>query len=184
MSNARAVEQLKRIAKAVGPSARKELTLRILLAASEEVRTQVQLGFRQSVDPDGKPWAPLVSRKGQILRLTGRLASSFTARPVPPGRVEAGTNVSYAVFHQQGTKGRSKAFSRDQAVDKRGAFTKETGKGKRKATGKRRLNFRAGGGAIPARRMLPGATLSPQWERALRNAINKSFLRFWKELSA
>ena len=68
-----------------------------------EALSLVQQGFRNSTAPDGSPWAPLKRRHGKPLRNTGRLGSSFTVNSVPAG-FRVGTNVSYAGFHQAGTK--------------------------------------------------------------------------------
>jgi phage virion morphogenesis protein len=65
------------------------------------LKTYVQLGFRQSQDPYGRPWAPLKSRKGQPLKDTGRLAASITDQ-VTDDSVTVGTNVQYAAPHQFG----------------------------------------------------------------------------------
>ena len=79
------------------------LKARLLKAAAAEALTQVKLGFRAQQDPSGKPWKPLKSRKGMILRKTSRMANSFTARPTDSGFV-IGSNVTYSPFHQDGTR--------------------------------------------------------------------------------
>lgn len=75
----------------------------VLDAIAAEALTQVQLGFRESRDPDGSTWAPLKSRIGQPLRKTGRLNRSFTSR-VMGQTVRVGTNVGYSRYHQHGTR--------------------------------------------------------------------------------
>jgi phage virion morphogenesis protein len=73
--------------------------------------SNVQQRFIDQRAPDGQPWAPLspvtLSRRrgggGQILRDTGRLASSISYR-VAGGAVELGSNVEYAGMHQYGAR--------------------------------------------------------------------------------
>lgn len=60
-----------------------------------------QLGFRQSVSPDGSRWLPLKIRKGQPLRDTGRLRNSIEY-DADDDQVEVGTNIKYAKIHQFG----------------------------------------------------------------------------------
>ena len=63
----------------------------------------VMKGFRESRDPYGKKWAPIKHRKGRPLLDTGRLRSSFFGLVQGDG-FKLGTRVSYAGFHQNGTK--------------------------------------------------------------------------------
>lgn len=81
----------------------------------------VQMGFRNSVDPDGNAWAPLKHRNGKPLLDTGRLRSSFSAQSDWAG-FTIGTNVSYAKFHQYGTSGRKKASTQRRFTGAGGAF--------------------------------------------------------------
>lgn len=70
------------------------------LVAAEAI-TQVQLGFRESRDPYGKPWAPLTSRPGKPLLNTARLRNSFTY-DLMPNAIRIGTNFPFASVHQRG----------------------------------------------------------------------------------
>lgn len=65
---------------------------------------RVDLEFVDSVDPYGRPWAPLKVREGQPLVDTGRLAASYDKR-VEPLSLAIGTNVEYASTHQFGREG-------------------------------------------------------------------------------
>jgi phage virion morphogenesis protein len=98
-------EELRRLREQLqaGTGSSGALKARLLKAAAAEARTQVAIGFRDGVDPTGAPWQPLKKRAGKILRKTGRLANSFTARPTDSGFV-VGTNTDYATYHQQGTR--------------------------------------------------------------------------------
>lgn len=126
--------------------------------------TEVQLGFRKAVDPYGNPWAPLAKKRkrqgkkkrgDKILRDTGRLANSINVSS-DGNSAKVGTNVEYAAYHQYGTGGH-KASTRVQAVDKSGRFKEKDAFGKRKTgiVGIKLLEFKEGGGKIPARPFLP-----------------------------
>lgn len=78
-----------------------ELSRQIVKALGAEALAQVQLGFREERDPDGKPWAPLKRRVGRILSKTGRLRRSFSMKFHASG-FRIGTNVKYAKHHQFG----------------------------------------------------------------------------------
>lgn len=153
--------KLEALRAAIRSAAAGGLRERLLKAAAAEAMAQVQLEFRESVDPTGEPWKPLKYRDGMPLRDTGRLANSFSSRPTATGFV-VGTNVSYAAYHQYGTKGRKR--SRAQAV------------------AKRRLNFQAGHGGIPARPMVPVGGLSPRWQVAIEKAVDGAFKKFLSRL--
>ncbi len=61
--------------------------------------------FADRADPaTGAPWPALKSRTGQALQDTGRLAGSIHPN-FGPDFAEAGTNVVYAEWQQQGTDG-------------------------------------------------------------------------------
>lgn len=76
-----------------------------VIAVAAEVRTLVAMGFRKSVAPDGSKWAPLKERDGKPLVDTANLQNSFTTSvDGGRGRIEVGTSVAYADFHQTGTK--------------------------------------------------------------------------------
>lgn len=148
-----------------------------------EAVTLVQLGFRNGVDPYGVTWAPLKHRNGKPLLDTGRLRSSFSAQPTAKG-FELGTNVTYAKFHQYGTGGRKKASSRTQATGRNGRFMSKAKAGRQRggSVGFRFLNFAAGGGAIPARVMVPTAgNLGPIWSKAFEETATRFFSRLMKK---
>jgi len=172
-------DELNRLKQKVADAARAGLKERVLKAAAAEARTQIALEFRQGVDPDGKPWAPLKFRRGQILRLTGRLANSFTATVTSNG-FRVGTNVEYAHFHQQGTKGH-KAHTRAQAAGKGGKFISKKAAGKAKSGFVRltQLNFKQGGGALPKRPMVPEGQLSARWAAAIDKAVDVAVRNFF-----
>ncbi len=75
---------------------------RVLNAVGQRVKSRIQLGFRNSTDPWGKPWAEIEHRDGKPLVDTGRLRSSITYF-ADSSQVEIGTNVDYAAAHQFGT---------------------------------------------------------------------------------
>lgn len=147
--------------------------------AAEAMVTLVQLGFREERSPDGKAWAARKRKRarnadaGKLLRDTGRLANSITGRSSANSAV-VGTNVKYAPFHQFGTDGHKKDFTRFQATDTAGTFIsrEEAGKKTLKAGGRTRtiasvsvvaLNFKAGNGKIPARPFLPQGSLPAEY---------------------
>ena len=159
---------------------------------AEEGLTQVRLGFRESRDPYGVPWAPLQHRSGKALIKTSRLRNSYTTRPTSKG-FRLGTNVHYAGVHQNGWDGRTGAWSRKQAVDARGKFASTATDGKRDASGRflkrskrkavgfRVLNFQAGRGGIPARPMVPTKSrggLGHIWTKAFHEAAATVFQKF------
>jgi phage gpG-like protein len=107
--------------------------------------------FRDSRDPYGKPWAPLVLRKGKPLLDTGRMRASATLVPLPHG-FEIVIGASYAATHQYGKRGikpvRAKALS-----------WKVRGSSKR---------FFAQSVDIPQRMMIPpGENPGPYWMKAI-----------------
>ena len=63
--------------------------------------TETKQRFRSGTAPDGRPWAP-VKRGGQPLRRSGALRTLITHQATDD-RVEWGTNVGYAPYHQWGT---------------------------------------------------------------------------------
>lgn len=63
--------------------------------------TMVNEGFVSAQDPWGNIWKPLVIRKGQPLRDTGRLKGSINHQ-VRQNYVEVGTNLIYAPLQQFG----------------------------------------------------------------------------------
>lgn len=146
--------------------------------------TEVQLTFRKEQSPDGDKWAPIKGgnrRKGKgkrgnkILRDTGRLANSITGKSAGHD-VIVGTNVEYAPHHQFGTKGHKAASTRQQPVKAGGGFQPFISKAKaaKKKSGSvafRTLNFKEGGGAIPARPFLPLEGLPKAWQDSAARVI-------------
>lgn len=115
----------------------------VLAAIGRQVKTNVQLGFVQGVDPYGRSWAPLKVRQGQPLRDTGRLMGSIDYR-VEQAAVEIGTNVRYAPVHQFGATIRAKT-PRGLIFPVPGGYVR-----------KRRVT-------IPARAFLPTRGLPQSW---------------------
>ena len=71
----------------------------------EDAASKVDFLFKDSIDPYGKPFAPIhhKNRTGQPLRDTGRLQASIAPFIYFDGSgVEVGTNVEYAHIHQFG----------------------------------------------------------------------------------
>lgn len=138
--------------------------------------TQVQLTFRKEQSPAGDKWAPLKSRNGKILRDTGRLANSITGE-ANGETVTVGTNVAYAPHHQFGTNGRKADSTRQQPV-KGAGYSPFISKAKAaKAKGSvafRTLNFKEGGGKIPARPFLPLEGLPSSWRDAVARSLGKT----------
>lgn len=150
--------------------------LQVTKVAGAAALAELKRGFRDSRDPYGDGWAKLKSRKGKPLLDTARLGRSFSVRATPQG-FSIGTNVVYAPFHQYGTAGRRKAASRSVAVGRRGRFLSKAKAGstkRRRAVRFRRLNFKAGGGKIPPRMMLPSRARGlDNWNAAITEAANR-----------
>ena len=153
---------------------------------AQALATEVQLGFRKEQDPDGNKWPALKAkrkRKGKgkrgnkILRDTGRLANSITGRATGNTAV-VGTNVSYGPYHQYGTGGH-KASSRAQPTNKKGRFVakEKAGKVKRGAVAVKLIQFKEGGGKIPARPFLPMATLPESYASEIGYVITQVLKR-------
>ena len=73
----------------------------VMNAIGEIIVASVRRNFRESRAPDGTPWKP-VKRKGRPLVDSGRLRNSV-GYLAGHDRVEVGTGVVYASFHQFGT---------------------------------------------------------------------------------
>lgn len=148
---------------------------RVKVRAAAAALTELQLGFRESRDPYGRPWAPLKYRKGKPLLKTARMRNSFTVRITPTG-FRIGTNVAYAEFHQRGTQGRKAAMTRFMAAGKNGRFISHAKAGARKAgsVSVRALNFKAGTGGIPKRQMVPEGDPGPIWGKAIEGAVART----------
>lgn len=106
------------------------LRQRLLAGAAAEAKRLVQMGFRTETDPDGVPWAPLKGRRGMILRDTGRMANSFTSVATSDG-FRVGSNVEYVKYHQEGTKGLRKSYTRRQNFSANLRFTRNKKKGQK-----------------------------------------------------
>lgn len=165
-----------RLTAAKSPAARHALN-RVLGAAA---LAELQKGFRSSVDPYGSAWLPLKRRKGKPLLDTARMRNSYSASATATG-FRIGTSTAYAPHHQYGTSGRKAASSRSMPTNGRGRFMSHkasSAKKGRKAQGFKRINFQAGGGAIPPRMMLPSAERGlgmwrPPLEAAARRFVSK-----------
>lgn len=77
-----------------------------LTAVGDLELSKTRQRFRNQVDPDFNPWKITIRKildpSAKILRKSGNLFNS-TARQVAGKSVYIGTNLSYAVFHQDGT---------------------------------------------------------------------------------
>lgn len=146
-----------------------ELARKVNANLAEETISLVQEGMARGVDPYGKPYAPLVIRKGQPLRKTGQMKSSWN-RKVGKGGFEVRNAKSYSIFHQEGTG--IYGFKKRRIVPRR----------------KKALRIPAGGGAIyaksvagtPKRRMLPDRGLPKRWRRAYIETINEVFISHFR----
>lgn len=79
----------------------------LLEQCAKTAGNEIENSFIESVDPYGKKWAPLKSRKGRILVNNGDLARSYNAQePAQWTYTQTGfvvqTNVAYAPYHQYG----------------------------------------------------------------------------------
>ncbi|HVZ89634.1 MAG TPA: phage virion morphogenesis protein [Polyangia bacterium] len=136
-------------------------------------------GFRRSSDPYGDKWKSLGYRRGKPLLDTGRLRASFAVEPTGAG-FRIGSVVTYAGYHQYGTRPHSRA-ARVAMQNARGRFmSMQARKVKRKAFEgtERRGGFlvrirehRSNG--IPARPMLPTDSrgLPPKWESVFQRSL-------------
>jgi phage gpG-like protein len=166
----------------------------LMVAASGEARHLVRVGFQSESDPSSDPWQPLVYREGKILRLTGRMANSFTAWPTDKGFV-VGTNVEYAQYHQDGTRGLSKSSAKMRLVGPQGQFV--TAQGKARVTGKdgkkrsKKLGIHGtklvvhvkGSGKIPKRPMVPeGGQLTAKWQEAIDKVVDSKMRKIVRDI--
>lgn len=76
----------------------------VLANVGEEVLELIAEGFAKEQAPSGRSWAPLKVRAGRILQDTGRLRSSFHRKAISSVSVTIGPGVTYARFHQDGTR--------------------------------------------------------------------------------
>lgn len=94
--------QLEKLVQKVAELASEKERTAIAKQLGEASIAQIRLGFRQSRDPYGTPWAPNQWRGGKVLRDTGRLANSYTYQDPSPKGFSVGTNVIYARIHNYG----------------------------------------------------------------------------------
>lgn len=127
-----------------------------------EALAQVQLGFRESRDPYGRPWAPLKLRNGKPLLDTGRMRSSFSYRATR-GSFRIGTNFIGASVHQYGA-----------------TITPKRGKFLRFRAGRRGKFIVAKSVKIPARQMVPEGRLGPIWSKAINATATRFVSRLMK----
>lgn len=108
--------------------------------------------FRDSRDPYGNPWKPLVLRKGKPLLDTGRMRASVTVVPKENG-FELVIGASYAPVHQYGKANIRPVHARMLAWKMRGSSKK----------------FFAKSVSIPQRMMIPPTdNIGPRWDKAIR----------------
>ena len=69
----------------------------------------VKVCFQRSIDPYGKPWAPITHRQGQPLLDTGRLRNSIKHN-VRGTNLELASNLIYADNHQYGITVKQRRF--------------------------------------------------------------------------
>lgn len=95
-------EELRRVGRAFAKVASQAEAQRCNKLLAAEALNQVHEGFERGVDPYDYPWRAPLRRKGQPLRDTRRLESSYLASSAGDSFGVA-TNVSYAIYHQEGT---------------------------------------------------------------------------------
>lgn len=87
----------------------KEQTKKLMMAISEDMKTKVDFRFKQSKDPNGKPWEPLsettISRRrkrsSKQLVDSGQLRTSISAKATSDTAI-VGTNKEYATTQNFG----------------------------------------------------------------------------------
>lgn len=166
---------------------------------AEEMRQLVvNESFGAESDPYGGKWPALKRRRkrdkkggkaGKILQDTGKLRSSIHSI-VEADTVIVGTNLPYATFHQHGTNGHSEKWIkgggafRNQPVNRKGKFQKKSAASRRKegAVKFRAIEFKVGGGAIPARPFLPTASrgLPDGWREAIAKIVAAEMGDAWQ----
>jgi phage gpG-like protein len=131
---------------------------RITTQCAAEAQLLVGEGFQRGVSPSGQAW-PAVTRGGQPLRDTGRLASSVVAKPTGRG-FTVGTGVVYAPVHQFGATVTAKR-ARSLGTPAKGFFGKRV--------------------TIPARPFLPdeNAPLPPPWQARIDEAAAEAIALFF-----
>lgn len=144
---------------------------------AEEAMDLIAEGFAGEKDPYGNKWADKVHDDGRSILVgkTTRLRRGWHVIDGGPGKRSIAPNVEYAIYHQDGTNGRSADSTRVQPINTMGRFLKKSKAAKRKtAVGFRILNFKAGGGKIPARPMIPDSRGVPShWRTRAKQAANE-----------
>lgn len=131
-------------------------------AASELVAQ----GFAQARDPDGVPWAP-TKRRNPILVDSKALRDGIRWKADSRGLVirTTGKANEYAAFHQDGTRGRTRA------LDKRGRFRSDRSTNRLKRSV--RIVYIPG---LPARKFLPREGAIPAaWAARIENDFRTYF---------
>jgi len=130
---------------------------------------ETQLGFRESRDPYGVPWKPLLLRAGgKPLLDTGRLRSSFSYQPRVSG-FSMGTNFIGGRVHQYGATIRPK---RAKFLRFKGKIHGRT----RRTTGL----ISALQVTIPRRQMVPEGRFGSIWSKAFHDTDKRFVLRIMK----
>jgi len=119
-----------------------------------ELKKKVQLNFRSSTSPDGKPWAPPKARQGKPLVDKGRLRNSIDYQ-VDRDSVTIGTNLVYAALQNFG-----------------GVIKPKNGKALSFVVGGRRV-FVKHAITIPAREFLPTSGLPASWSNSILKIISR-----------
>lgn len=149
----------------------------LLESAAGQSKTLVKQEFRNSSGPDGKPWVRLKGRRGAPLRKTGKLGNSFFAYAIAKG-FEVGTNDAVVIFHQQGTKGHSRDFTRRQAFSENLRFTRND----RFRMGKNNKWRRIKGGRARVTTLLPDNKIRTV-TRTMNGQVTKVVIRTKKVLT-
>jgi phage gpG-like protein len=130
-----------------------------------------------SLDPFGRPWAPLKRRKGKPLVDTGALMRSFVRTSVTNNSVTVGTTVVSAALHQFGGTVQIPARSQQAywSVNKGGSFRQHKGGGrfwnKGTANFARWVTIPAHQVTVPARPFLPEGELPETWKTEIVAAV-------------
>jgi len=144
------------------PAWRTGLARNVAEAALEQIATS----FEQERDPYDRPWQKSLRADlegGQTLSDTGRLRRSFTYQANDRGFV-VGTNVRYAAIHQYGGTIRPKRAKYLRFRLAGGSSKRKSGRGGWVQTKQV---------SLPPRPFVPEPKLSPRWERAFTEAIER-----------
>lgn len=158
--------RLNRLILTVGRMAQPAWRTGLARNVAEVALGQIATSFEQERDPYDKPWDKSLRANlegGQTLSDTGRLRRSFTYSANPRGFI-VGTNVQYAAIHQYGGTIRPKRAKYLRFRLAGGSGRRKSGRGHWVQTEQV---------AIPARPFIPEPELSPRWERAFTEAIER-----------